>query len=137
MNKVMLIGRLGQDPEMRVTVSGKEVTKFSLATSERWLDKTSNEWRENTEWHRIVVWGRQAKSCSEFLSKGKMVFVEGRIQSRDYEDQDGNRRKTSEIIAVNVVFLGKDSTKSGENQPDGSLSSVEIPEQPDDTDIPF
>ena len=105
LNKVMLIGNLGQDPEKRVTGSGQSVTSFSIATSERWTGKDGQK-QEKTEWHRIVVWGPQADSCAQYLSKGRQVFVEGRLQTRQWDDKDGNKRYTTEIVANRVQFLG-------------------------------
>ena len=88
MNKVILIGNLGKDPEIRYTPSGTAVANFSIATSESWTDKESGEKRERTEWHRIVAWGKLAEICGEYLHKGKQVYVEGRIQTRDWEDNE-------------------------------------------------
>ncbi|MEW6349891.1 MAG: single-stranded DNA-binding protein [Thermodesulfobacteriota bacterium] len=105
MNKVLLIGRLGRDPEVRYTASGKAVATFSLATDYRWKDQDGND-QERTEWHRVVAWGRTGEVCGQYLSKGRQVFVEGRIQSRDWEDQDGNKRTTVEIVANDVIMLG-------------------------------
>jgi single-strand DNA-binding protein len=105
LNKVMLIGNLGRDPEVRYTASGKAVTTFSIATSFKWRDQDGQD-QERTEWHRIVAWGRLGEICGEYLSKGRTVFLEGRIQSRDWEDQDGNKRTTVEIIANDVIMLG-------------------------------
>lgn len=106
LNKVILIGNLGADPEIRYTASNTAVTNFRIATTERWNDKQSGERREQTEWHRIVVWGRQAEHCNEYLSKGRSVYVEGRLQYREWEDKDGNKRWTTEINANQVLFLG-------------------------------
>ena len=105
LNKVLLLGNLGRDPEVRYTASGKAVATFTLATSSKWRDQDGND-QERTEWHRIVAWGRLGEVCGEYLSKGKQVFIEGRIQSRDWEDQDGNRRTTLEIIANDMIMLG-------------------------------
>ena len=104
-NKVILIGNLGRDPELRYTQSGQGVANFTLATNERWRDKDGNN-QERTEWHRIVVWGKQAESCAQYLQKGRSVYVEGRLQTRDWEDKDGNKRQTTEITALTVQFLG-------------------------------
>ena len=103
-NKVILVGRLGHDPEIRYTQGGSAVCNFSLATSEKWQDK-SGEKQERTEWHRIVVWGNQADACSKYLHKGSLAFVEGTIQTREWEDKDGAKRATVEIKASNVRFL--------------------------------
>jgi len=104
-NKVILIGNLGRDPELRYTQSGQAVVNFTLATSENWTDK-SGEKVERTEWHRIVVWGRVGELCAQYLSKGRTVYIEGRIQTREWEDKDGNKRYTTEINAQTVQFLG-------------------------------
>ena len=105
MNKAILIGNLGADPEVRYTASGAAVANFNIATSEVWNDK-SGQRQERTEWHRIVVWGRQAETCGEYLKKGRSVCVEGRIQTREWEDRGGQKRYTTEINAQNVTFLG-------------------------------
>ncbi|MEQ9496655.1 MAG: single-stranded DNA-binding protein [Deltaproteobacteria bacterium] len=105
LNKVMLIGNLGADPEVRYTANSTAVANFRIATTEVWNDK-SGERQEKTEWHRIVVWGRQAETCGEYLRKGRSVYVEGRIQTREWEDRDGNKRWTTEITADRVQFLG-------------------------------
>ena len=98
-NKVILIGRLGRDPEVRYTPSGVAVANFNIATSEEWKDKDSGEKRERTEWHRIVAWRRLGEICGEYLSKGRQVYVEGRIQTRKWQDRDGNDRWSTEIVA--------------------------------------
>lgn len=103
-NKVILIGNLGADPELRSTSSGTPVCELRLATNESWRDKQGTM-QQRTEWHRVVVWGRQAESVSKYLSKGRSVYVEGRLQTREWNDRDGQRRYTTEIIASNVVFL--------------------------------
>jgi len=104
-NKAILIGNLGRDPELRYTQNGQAVVNFTLATSENWTDK-SGERVERTEWHRIVVWGKVGELCAQYLSKGRTVYVEGRIQTREWEDKDGNKRYTTEINAQTVQFLG-------------------------------
>ena len=104
-NKVILVGYLGADPDMRYTPSGQGVCELRLATSESWNDKNGQR-QERTEWHRIVVWGKRAEVCSKYLAKGRQVFVEGRIQTRTYDDKDGNKRYMTEIIANDVQFLG-------------------------------
>ncbi len=104
-NKVILIGNLGQDPEVRYSASGSPVANFSIATSESWNDKNGQR-QERTEWHRIVAWGKLAELCGEYLAKGRQVYVEGRLQTRNWEDRDGNKRYTTEIIANQVTFLG-------------------------------
>lgn len=104
-NKAILVGNLGRDPELRTTPNGQSVVNFTLATSETWTDK-SGERVERTEWHRIVVWGRTAEMCAQYLSKGRTVYIEGRIQTREWEDKDGNKRYTTEINANTVNFIG-------------------------------
>lgn len=104
-NKAIIIGNLGKDPEVRFTSSGKAVANFTVATSERWTDQQGQR-QEKTEWHNIVVWGKQAETCGQYLSKGRQVFVEGRISNRSYDDKDGNKRYITEIVARDVRFLG-------------------------------
>ena len=104
-NKVILIGNLGRDPELRYTQSGQAVANFTLATTESW-NKREGGREERTEWHRIVAWGRTAELCAQYLSKGRTVYVEGRLQTRDWEDREGNKRTTTEINAQTVQFLG-------------------------------
>jgi len=106
LNKIMLIGNVGSDPEMRYTPNGKAVTSFRMATNYRYVG-SDGERREETEWFRISVWGKQAESCNQFLSKGKRVFVEGRLRSRSWEGQDGQMRTSLEISANRVIFLDR------------------------------
>ena len=105
LNKVMIIGRLGADPEIKTLSSGNSLTTFSLATNEHWKDKDGQK-QEKTEWHRIVIWGRLAEICGKYLAKGRETYVEGRLQTRSWEDQQGQKRYTTEIVASNVQFLG-------------------------------
>ena len=104
-NKAILVGNLGRDPELRTTPNGQSVVNFTLATSETWNDK-SGERQERTEWHRIVVWGKTAEMCNQYLSKGRTVYIEGRIQTREWEDKDGAKRYTTEVNASTVNFIG-------------------------------
>lgn len=104
-NKAILVGRLGADPDMRYTPSGQGVCELRVATSESWNDKNGQR-QERTEWHRIVVWGKRAEICSKYLAKGRQVYIEGRIQTRTYDDKDGNKRYITEIVANDVQFLG-------------------------------
>ncbi len=108
-NKVILVGRLGQDPELKYTPSGMAVCNFSIATSENWTDKSGQK-QERTEWHRIVVWGKLAEISGKYLAKGRQAYVEGQLQTRSWEAQDGQKRYTTEIVAKNVQFLGGAST---------------------------
>ncbi len=118
-NKAILIGNLGRDPEIRYTQSGMAVANFTLATNESWSDKESGERRERTEWHRIVVFGKMGETCGKYLSKGRQVYVEGRIQTREWEDRDGNKRYTTEIVASDVRFLGNRGEGGGYAGPAG------------------
>lgn len=144
-NKVILIGNLGKDPEVRFTSGGQAVCQFSIATSEKWKNK-SNEWEERTEWHNIVVWGKQAELCKEYLAKGRTVYIEGRLQTRSWDDKEGKKRYTTEIVATTVRFLGgrKDSQggySKSSSASEGSMSSPMQAEGPPDfdadEDIPF
>jgi single-strand DNA-binding protein len=105
LNKIMLIGHLGKDPEIRYTPDGSAVASFSLATSENWTDKSGSR-QEHTEWHNIVAWSRLADLSKRFLTKGRQVYIEGRIRSREWNDKDGNKRRTTEVIATQMVLLG-------------------------------
>lgn len=108
LNKVMLIGNLGKDPEIRYTASGTAVASFPIATSEKFKDK-SGEWQEKTEWHNITLWARLAEIAGEYLSKGKTVYIEGRLQTRKWQDRDGKDRYTTEIVGEKLQMLsGKD-----------------------------
>ena len=119
-NKVILIGRLGRDPEISYTASGQAVARLSLATSEEWRDKATGEKKERTEWHRIVVWGKQGENCGAYLAKGRQIYVEGRLQTREWEDKEGNKRYITEIIAGNVTFLGGGGNVPRDNYGDPS-----------------
>lgn len=111
-NKVLLIGRLGNNPEIRYTNTGTAVANFNLATSENWNDKNGQR-QERTEWHRVVVWGKLAELCEKYLSKGRQCFVEGRLQTRSWDDKEGNKRYTTEIVAATIQFLGGPSAQAG------------------------
>ncbi|HKX00496.1 MAG TPA: single-stranded DNA-binding protein [Bryobacteraceae bacterium] len=103
-NKVILVGNLGKDAETKFTPSGVAVTKFPIATSRRWKDQQSGEWKEETDWHNIVLW--RAENLANYLLKGKQVYVEGRIQTRSYDDKDGKKVYTTDIVAEEVILLG-------------------------------
>lgn len=111
-NKVILVGNLGADPDMRYTPSGQGVCELRVATSESWNDKNGQR-QERVEWHRIVVWGKRAEVCSKYLAKGRQVYIEGRIQTRTYDDKDGNKRYITEVIANDVQFLGGGNREGG------------------------
>jgi single-strand DNA-binding protein len=104
-NKVILVGNLGRDSELRYTPGGAAVATLNLATTEVWNDR-NNQRQEKTEWHRVVLWGKQAESLQEYLTKGKQIYVEGRLQTRQWDDKDGNKRYTTEIKADRITLLG-------------------------------
>lgn len=142
LNKAMIIGRLGQDPEVRYTQSNTAVATLSVATTERYKDR-NGELQENTEWHRVVAWGRLAEICQEYLKKGSLAYFEGPIQTREWEDKDGQKRYTTEIKALNMQMLdsrgGSDSSmgqKGGDKQ---TASTAQIDDSFDDMDddLPF
>ena len=124
LNKIMLIGNVGSDPEMRYTPNGKAVTSFRMATNYRYVGP-DGERREETEWFRVSVWGRQAESCNQFLSKGKRVYVEGRLHSRSWEGQDGQMRTSLEVSANRVIFLDRVATVSLPEE--GELEPEDLP----------
>ena len=121
-NKVLLIGRLGNNPEIRFTNTGTAVANFNLATSEFWNDKTGQK-QERTEWHRVVVWGKLAETCEKYLAKGRQCFVEGRLQTRSWDDKDGNKRYTTEIVASTVQFLGAGAGANAQPQAGASMGA--------------
>src|SRR5262245_8412793 len=127
-NKVILVGNLGADPDMRYTLSGQGVCEFRIATTDSWNDK-SGQRQERTEWHRIVVWGKRAEVCSKYLSKGRQVYVEGRIQTLTNDDKDGNKRYITEIVANDVQFLG--GARDGGDRRRESGDAPPPPEPPD------
>jgi single-strand DNA-binding protein len=115
-NKVILVGRLGQDPEARFTQGGTAVTNLRLATNESWKDQ-SGQRQERTEWHSVVAWGKLAEICSQYLSKGRQVYIEGRLQTRSWQDREGNKRYTTEVRADNMVMLGGGRSEEGQAAP--------------------
>jgi single-strand DNA-binding protein len=117
-NKVILIGRLGANPEIRYTSGGQGVANFNLATSENWTDKGGQK-QERTEWHRIVAWGKLAELANQYLQKGRQVYVEGRLQTRSWEDKEGQKRYTTEIVANTIQFLGSAGAGAGEGRSSG------------------
>jgi single-strand DNA-binding protein len=149
LNKVMLIGNLGKDPEVRYTTSGQAVASFSIATSEKFKNR-NGEMEERTEWHNVVLWGRQAEIAGEYLAKGRTVFIEGRLQTRKWQDKDGRDRYTTEIVGDRMQMLGGkgegSSGGSGSRQGGGrsagegnynSPASYDEPAFNPDDDIPF
>ena len=143
LNKVMLIGNLGKDPEVRYTTSGKAVASFSLATSEKFKN-ASGEWEEKTEWHNVVLWGRQAEIAGEYLAKGKTVYIEGRLQTRKWQDKDGRDRWSTEVVGDRMQMLGGRGgegggapRQGGSRQDAGAEPTYEEPVFHPDEDIPF
>lgn len=151
LNKVMLIGNLGKDPEMRYTPAGVPVASFSMATSESWRDQDGNT-QERTEWHNIVAWRKLAEICSEYLKKGKKVYIEGRIQTRSFDDKNtGQKRYMTEIIADNMIMLdsggggmrggegGQERSRNTDTQSQGQTPPVEgsEPGKSGEEDLPF
>ena len=116
-NKVILLGHLGKDPELRYTPSGSAVCNFSIATNEYWIDKSGQK-QERTEWHRIVVWNKQAEHCNQYLSKGRQIYLEGQLQTRSWDDAEtGQKRYSTEIVARTVQFLGSRSQQDSFDAP--------------------
>ena len=138
LNKVILIGNLGQDPEARFTPQGTAVTNLSLATNEAWKDQ-NGELQDRTEWHRVVLYGRPAETAAEYMKKGQMVYVEGRLNTREWEDKNQVKRKTTEIRCDNFTMLGRRSDSQGGGAPSaGAMGSAPIPStSTDDDDLPF
>jgi single-strand DNA-binding protein len=150
-NKVILVGNLGRDPELRYTQNGTAVCQLNVATTRAYTNRNTNNRVEETEWHRVVVWGKQGEHCNQYLSKGRQVYVEGRLQTRNYEDKEGIKRYTTEIVADTVQFLGgggggggggrgagagqggDQGPPAGGGPPDGDYT----PSEPGDDDIPF
>lgn len=141
-NKVILIGNLGNDPETRYTAGGAAVANVSLATTDSWRDKESGEQQDRTEWHRVVFFGRLAEIVSEYLHKGSQIYIEGRIQTRKWQDKDGNDRYTTEIVANEMQMLGSRGGTGGMDRPEperaGSKPATKQSEDDFvDDDIPF
>lgn len=146
-NKVILIGNLGADPEMRYTAGGAALATLRLATNESWVDKNGQR-MERTEWHRVLLWGKTAETASQYLSKGRQIYVEGRLQTREWQDKEGNKHYTTEIVASNMQMLGRGDGAGAVPAPGGrrERTEAEVPEYagaPDemapapDDDLPF
>ena len=142
-NKVILVGNLGRDPELRSTTSGQQVASFSLATNRRWKDRDGNR-QDQTEWHNIVCWGRQAEVAAQYLTKGKQIYIEGRIQQSSWDDrQTGEKRYKTEIVCENFQMMGSRSDSGGGGGFGDQRSPSREPEMAppsgaaDDDDIPF
>ncbi len=150
LNKVMLIGHLGRDPEIRSTPSGQTVASFSLATNRKWTDKDGTR-QEQTEWHQIVVWGRQAEIAGQYLNRGKLIYLEGRLQTRSWDDRNsGEKRYKTEIVCESFQMLSSRGEGGSATSGGGAASSYSAPQEPyyeggsappahepDDDDIPF
>ena len=137
-NRVILVGNLGNDPELRTTPEGQKVCSFSMATADNWIDKNGQK-QEKTQWHRITVWGRQGENCAQYLSKGRQVYVEGKISYRQWDDKEtGQKRYATDIIAATVQFLG---SLRGESEPrqavPGPAAGIVEDSSFTDNDIPF
>ena len=143
-NKAILVGNLGRDAEMRFTSGGTPVATVSLATTERYTDRDGQK-KEDTQWHRVVIWGKTAESIHEYLTKGKQIYVEGRIQTKEWTDKEGQKVKTTEIRADRVVLLGgggegrgrSPKTSSYSEGPDAGPADSGPVEAPNEDDIPF
>ena len=139
-NKAIIIGHLGKDPEPRYANNGSAVTTFSVATSQKYKDRDGQQ-QERTEWHNIVTWGKLAEICTKYLHKGKQVYLEGRIQTRTYDDREGNRRYITEIVAEQITMLGSKRTNPPEPAPSKSNPNQQKFDNPDSPfaadDIPF
>jgi len=140
-NKAIIVGTLGQDPEVRQTSGGNSVANLSVATNETWKDKQTGEKKESTEWHRIVLWGHVAEIAGQYLSKGSKVYLEGRIQTRKWQDSEGQDRYSTEIVASELQMLGEAGGSRGEAPQQRSAPQQSAPRQPHpgqfDDDIPF
>ncbi|HEY1372273.1 MAG TPA: single-stranded DNA-binding protein [Candidatus Binatia bacterium] len=139
-NKVILIGNLGKDPEVRYTQNGRAVARFPIATSEVWNDAEGNR-QERTEWHNIIVWGKQGETCGQYLAKGRQAYIEGSIRTRSYDDKTGQKRYVTEIIAQRVRFLGGGGggrvAPEADGESHGETAAAGGGQAPFDDDIPF
>ncbi len=139
LNRVMLIGNLGRDPEIRSTPSGQSVANFSLATNRKWKDKEGNR-QEQTEWHNIVIWGKLADIAGQYLTKGKQVYLEGRLQTRSWDDKNsGEKKYRTEVVCDTMLMLGQRGDSDGSQRSEQSSGSSKPAESrgPDEDDIPF
>jgi single-strand DNA-binding protein len=146
-NKVIIVGNLGADPEMKYTQNNTPVTTFRVATTDRWRDKGSGEMQERTEWHRVVAWGRLGEICGQYLRKGKQVYIEGRLQTRSWDDAEGQKRYMTEVVAQTMQMLGRAGEDGAGEQPRrqaqaGGGPDADYPQPPpqganEDDDLPF
>jgi len=136
-NKAILIGRLGRDAELRFTQTGQPVSSLSLATDDQWTDKDGNK-QKRTEWHRVSIWGKTAENLNKYLVKGKQIYVEGRLQTREWEDKDGVKRYTTEVVALTVQLLGDAPNGTRPPHPaDAEAVTGPEPVSIPDEDVPF
>ena len=139
-NKVILVGNLGKDAELRYTPGGSPVATVNMATTEVWNDRASGQRQEKTEWHRVVIWGKTAESLAEYLTKGKQIYVEGRLQTRSWDDKDGNKKYMTEIRADRVVLLsgaGRGGAPAERSEATGHDEPAKEAVELTDDDIPF
>ena len=138
-NKAIILGHLGRDPELNHTQGGQAVCRLNIATSRKYTNKSTNETVDETEWHRVTVWGKQAEHCKQYLAKGRQCYVEGRLRTSSYEDKDGIKRYSTEIVADQVQFIGgKGDHSSGSDGPPPESSGKPPNNEPnEDDDIPF
>lgn len=137
LNKVMLIGNLGADPEMRYTPNGRAVTTFRIAVNRTWKDPSSGEQQQDTQWVRIVTWANLAEICARYLSKGRQVYAEGRLQTRSWEGQDGTRRYMTEVVAQEVIILDRGAGAAPEAEPALPEPGEGPEEGPGEEELPF
>ena len=136
-NKVILVGRLGKDPDLRYTPGGQAVASFSLATNRQWKSQEGQK-QEETTWHNIVAWGKRAETLKEYMSKGRQIYIEGRIANRSYDDKEGNKRYVSEVVVENFQFLGdRGSAEADPSTPESSTPPPAGESGGDDDDLPF
>jgi single-strand DNA-binding protein len=136
LNKVLVIGHLGRDPEMRTTPSGRSVARFSVATTRNWTN-ADGERKSETEWFNVVSWGSLAEICNQYLKKGQQVYIEGRLQTRRWEDDEGNKRSTTEIVAREMIMLGERKDKAEGDVSDGGDVEDFFPAEGDEEEFPF
>ncbi len=134
LNKVMIIGHLGRDPEMRYTPSGRPVTTFTVATSRSW-NSADGERHTETEWFNIVTWSNLAEICKQYLTKGQQVYIEGRLQTRRWEDKEGNKHSTTEIVATEMMMLGE--RRDANHAPADEISEEDLSSQTNEDEFPF
>jgi single-strand DNA-binding protein len=137
-NKVILVGNLGSDPEIKTTPTGQQVANFSLATSESWTDKATGEKQEKTEWHRLVLWRKLAEIAGQYLNKGAKIYVEGKLETRSWEDKEGQKRYTTEVVVHQLEMLGGDRQSGTAQQHEQPAAPAYVASgSSDDDDLPF